>query len=93
MRENPAVLLLRLLARDDMPDSGHVNWRQGLRMGYVSQIPVLARDLLVQTVIRGVGGVHGHADCGVARPIFSQLARFYHLLAGRRTSDPPHGRL
>jgi len=45
--------LLRLLARDDMPDSGHVNWRKGLRIGYVSQIPVFARDMLVQTVIEG----------------------------------------
>lgn len=45
--------LLRLLARTDLPDAGTVTWRRGLAVGYVPQMPEIALESSVRTVIEG----------------------------------------
>lgn len=31
--------LIRLLAGEEMPDSGQIHWKKGLAIGYLTQIP------------------------------------------------------
>ncbi len=56
--------LLRIITREESPDSGTIHWRKGLSIGYVSQLPEVALDTPVKSVIEGafahIIAIHEH---------------------------------
>lgn len=43
--------LIRLLAGEETPDSGHIHWKKGTAIGYLSQIPDYVDDTTTKTVL------------------------------------------
>ena len=83
--------LLRILAGDEMPDSGSVSRQAGARIGYLPQVPKLDESKTVlEQALSGASIAHSEAQAYEAKTILTKLGfadceqRIGHLSGGQR---------
>lgn len=79
--------LLKILIGQEVPDSGHLTFRQGLRMGYAAQDPEFQPLSLIETLLQGTKGddpvsLQTEAQILLSKAGFSDFTQDASILSG-----------